>query len=121
MGLGDKVSGRIKKAAGDLTDNESLHRKGRAEERKGEAKEELEQAREEALDRRRLALHLEQHAVRVVAHEAAEPELLGQPEDVRAEPDALDGALHAGAHAAAGRERGAHRCGRRRISDRTRP
>ena len=79
------------------------------------------QAPKEALDRRGVALDLQEHAVRVVAHEAAQPELLGQPEDVRPEPDALDGALHAGAHAAAGRERGAHRCGRRRISDRTRP
>ncbi|MEA2312842.1 MAG: CsbD-like [Solirubrobacteraceae bacterium] len=50
MGLTDKISGRVKKAAGDLTDDASLRRKGRQEERKGEAKEELErdQARADA-------------------------------------------------------------------------
>ncbi|MGO9890413.1 MAG: CsbD family protein [Solirubrobacteraceae bacterium] len=41
MGITDKVTGRIKKAAGDLTDDASLRREGRQEERKGEAKEEL--------------------------------------------------------------------------------
>ena len=41
MGITDKISGRVKKAAGDLTDDASLRREGRTEERKGEAKEEL--------------------------------------------------------------------------------
>ncbi len=41
MGITDKVTGRIKKAAGDLADDPSLRREGRQEERKGEAKEEL--------------------------------------------------------------------------------
>jgi uncharacterized protein YjbJ (UPF0337 family) len=41
MGIGDKVSGRVKQAAGDLTGNASLRREGAREERKGEAKEEL--------------------------------------------------------------------------------
>ena len=41
MGLKDKIGARIKKLAGDLTDDPSLRRKGRQEERKGEAKEEL--------------------------------------------------------------------------------
>ena len=48
MGITDKISGRIKKAAGDITDDQSLHRKGRQEERKGEAKEELADAHEKA-------------------------------------------------------------------------
>ena len=50
MGITDKLTGRVKKAAGDLTDDGSLRRKGRQEERKGEAKEELErdQARADA-------------------------------------------------------------------------
>jgi uncharacterized protein YjbJ (UPF0337 family) len=48
MGITDKISGRLKKATGDLTDNASLRRKGRAEERKGEAKEELSNAQEKA-------------------------------------------------------------------------
>ncbi len=39
MGITDKISGRIKKAAGDLSDDASLRRRGRQEERKGEAKD----------------------------------------------------------------------------------
>jgi uncharacterized protein YjbJ (UPF0337 family) len=41
MSIKDKITGRVKKAAGDIADDESLHREGRQEERKGEAKEEL--------------------------------------------------------------------------------
>jgi uncharacterized protein YjbJ (UPF0337 family) len=46
MSFTDKITGRIKKAAGDLADDASLRRKGRDEERKGEAKDELERSRE---------------------------------------------------------------------------
>jgi uncharacterized protein YjbJ (UPF0337 family) len=46
MGLTDKVTGRVKKAVGDLTDDASLRREGRQEERKGEAKEELDREQE---------------------------------------------------------------------------
>jgi len=48
MGIQDKITGRIKQAAGDLTGDKELRAKGIAEERKGEAKEELERARAEA-------------------------------------------------------------------------
>ena len=48
MSITDKVTGRIKKAAGDLTDDASLRREGRREERKGEAKEELADAQDKA-------------------------------------------------------------------------
>jgi uncharacterized protein YjbJ (UPF0337 family) len=48
MGLKDKVTGRVKKAAGDLMDDASLRNQGRKEERKGEAKEELDRAHEKA-------------------------------------------------------------------------
>ena len=48
MGITDKLTGRVKKAAGDLTDDASLRREGRKEERKGEAKEELAEAHEKA-------------------------------------------------------------------------
>ena len=48
MGLLDKVTGRAKQAAGDLTDDASLRREGRQEERKGEAKDELSNAQERA-------------------------------------------------------------------------
>jgi uncharacterized protein YjbJ (UPF0337 family) len=46
MSITDKITGRVKQAAGDLTGSDSLKREGRQEERKGEAKE--EQARAEA-------------------------------------------------------------------------
>jgi uncharacterized protein YjbJ (UPF0337 family) len=48
MGITDKISGRVKKAAGDLADDASLRREGRQEERKGEAKEERDELRERA-------------------------------------------------------------------------
>jgi uncharacterized protein YjbJ (UPF0337 family) len=48
MGLLDKITGRAKKAAGDVTDDPSLRREGRREERKGEAKDELSDANERA-------------------------------------------------------------------------
>jgi uncharacterized protein YjbJ (UPF0337 family) len=48
MGLTDKVTGRIKQAAGDLTDDASLRREGTKEERKGEAKDELARSEERA-------------------------------------------------------------------------
>jgi uncharacterized protein YjbJ (UPF0337 family) len=48
MSITDKITGRIKKAAGDLADDPSLRRQGRQEERKGQAKEELAEAHEKA-------------------------------------------------------------------------
>ena len=48
MGIFDKITGRAKKAAGDITDDASLRRKGKREERKGETKEELDRAQEKA-------------------------------------------------------------------------
>jgi uncharacterized protein YjbJ (UPF0337 family) len=44
MSILDKLTGRTKKAAGDLAGDESLRRQGRREERKGEAKEKLDRA-----------------------------------------------------------------------------
>jgi uncharacterized protein YjbJ (UPF0337 family) len=48
MGIVDKLTGRVKQAAGDLADDSSLRREGRQEERKGEAKEELGNAQRRA-------------------------------------------------------------------------
>jgi uncharacterized protein YjbJ (UPF0337 family) len=48
MGTTDKITGRIKKAAGELADDQSLRRKGRQEERKGKAKDELRRTQEKA-------------------------------------------------------------------------
>ena len=51
MSLGDKVSGRIKKAAGDLTGDAATRKQGRDEERKGEAKDQLARAEERQQDK----------------------------------------------------------------------
>jgi uncharacterized protein YjbJ (UPF0337 family) len=48
VGLLDKLTGRAKKAAGDLADDASLRRQGRREEEKGEKKEQLGEAQEKA-------------------------------------------------------------------------
>lgn len=46
MSFIDKLTGRVKKAAGDLAGDPSLRREGRREERKGVAKDELARAEE---------------------------------------------------------------------------
>jgi uncharacterized protein YjbJ (UPF0337 family) len=51
MSLWDKITGRAKKAAGDIADDSSLRREGRQEERKGEAKDELSNAQDRVEDK----------------------------------------------------------------------
>ena len=46
MSILDKIMGRGKQAAGDLTGDASLRQQGRREERKGEEKEKLAEAQE---------------------------------------------------------------------------
>jgi uncharacterized protein YjbJ (UPF0337 family) len=46
MSILDKILGRGKKAAGDLTGDASLREQGRREERKGEEKEKLAEAQD---------------------------------------------------------------------------
>jgi len=46
MSILDKITGRAKKAAGDLTNDPSLRGEGRREERKGEEKEKLAEAQD---------------------------------------------------------------------------
>ena len=48
MSLIDKITGRTKKAAGDLAGDPSLRREGQQEERKGDAKDELVRDQERA-------------------------------------------------------------------------
>jgi uncharacterized protein YjbJ (UPF0337 family) len=57
--LTDKITGRIKKAAGDLADDASLRHEGRKEEAKGEAKEEAARAQERAEEKAREVEDLE--------------------------------------------------------------
>jgi len=51
MSLIDKLTGRAKQAAGDVTGDKSLRRRGRKEETKGEKKEELGRAEERVEDK----------------------------------------------------------------------
>jgi uncharacterized protein YjbJ (UPF0337 family) len=46
MGILDKITGRAKKAAGDVTGDSKLRNQGRHEERKGEEKEKLAEAQD---------------------------------------------------------------------------
>jgi uncharacterized protein YjbJ (UPF0337 family) len=59
MGLIDKLTGRTKKAAGDLADDPSLRREGRKEERKGEEKEQLADAQDRVEDKAKDVADLE--------------------------------------------------------------
>ena len=61
MGITDKVSGRTKKAAGDLTGNRRLYNQGAREERKGEAKEQARRASDRA-DRKAAEVRSLEHA-----------------------------------------------------------
>lgn len=47
-GFVDRISGRVKKAAGDLVDDPGLREQGANEERKADAKEELARAQQSA-------------------------------------------------------------------------
>jgi uncharacterized protein YjbJ (UPF0337 family) len=51
MGILDKITGRAKKAAGDIADDPSLRREGRQEERKGEEKDKLADAQDRVEDK----------------------------------------------------------------------
>ncbi|MQA75147.1 MAG: CsbD family protein [Solirubrobacterales bacterium] len=59
MSILDKITGRAKKAAGDLTGDRGLRSQGAREERKGEAKEEAQQAEEQASQKRGEAADLD--------------------------------------------------------------
>jgi uncharacterized protein YjbJ (UPF0337 family) len=51
MSILDKITGRTKKAAGDLTGDAGMRRQGAREERKGEAKEQLDNAQDKVQDK----------------------------------------------------------------------
>ena len=61
MSAGDKISGRIKKAAGDLTGDRELYREGVRDERKGKARTEARAARTRA-DRKAEEVRSLEHA-----------------------------------------------------------
>ena len=59
MSIIDKITGRAKKAAGDLADDASLRRQGQKEEAKGDAKERQARAEERADEEAQRAADLE--------------------------------------------------------------
>jgi uncharacterized protein YjbJ (UPF0337 family) len=59
MGITDKISGRVKQAAGSLTGDASTRRKGELEERKGDVKNEAAEAEMHAETKAREAEDLE--------------------------------------------------------------
>jgi uncharacterized protein YjbJ (UPF0337 family) len=70
MGLQDKITGRIKQAAGDLTGDQGLRAEGLREERKGQAKEELDQANAAADAKAQEVAALERQSARTKSQRA---------------------------------------------------
>jgi uncharacterized protein YjbJ (UPF0337 family) len=62
-GITDKITGKAKQVAGDLTNNEKTRREGKLEERKGEKKDELADAEERANERAAEVADLERKTV----------------------------------------------------------
>ena len=59
MSILDKITGRAKKAAGDVSGDGSLRREGRREERKGEEKDKLADAQDRVEEKSRDVADLE--------------------------------------------------------------
>jgi uncharacterized protein YjbJ (UPF0337 family) len=59
MSILDKITGRAKKAAGDVAGDSSLRREGSREERKGEEKEKLADAQDRVEEKSRDVADLE--------------------------------------------------------------
>ena len=59
MSILDKITGRAKKAAGDITDDASMRQQGRKEEAKGDAKESAARKQESADAEKERAAKLE--------------------------------------------------------------
>jgi uncharacterized protein YjbJ (UPF0337 family) len=63
-GLIDRITGRAKKAAGDLADDPELRAQGAREERKADAKDELARAQQQADQKAEEVAQLERDSVR---------------------------------------------------------
>jgi uncharacterized protein YjbJ (UPF0337 family) len=59
VGILDKITGRAKQAAGDVTDDPTLRQQGKKEEQKGDAKERQARAEERADEEAARAARLE--------------------------------------------------------------
>ena len=60
MGIMDKITGRAKQAAGDVTDSAHLRQQGQKEEAKGDAQERAAEKQEEANAESQRAQNLDQ-------------------------------------------------------------
>jgi uncharacterized protein YjbJ (UPF0337 family) len=78
-GLGDKISGRVKQAAGDLVDDQGLREQGLREERKADAKQELARAQREADERAEEVARLERESART--HNERRADSAGAPRE----------------------------------------
>lgn len=84
MSLTDKISGRLKQAAGDLTGSEGLRRQGRQEERKADAKQELA-AKEAELKATEARADVRRDSAERRAAEAARKEFAKAERDIQRE------------------------------------
>jgi uncharacterized protein YjbJ (UPF0337 family) len=66
-GLVDRITGRVKKAAGDLAGDSELHGQGVQDERKADAKDELAQAQQDADRQAEEVARLERETARTAA------------------------------------------------------
>ena len=73
MGIEDKVSGRVKQAAGGLTGSEALRRDGLEDERRGEAREEAARQQEAADQQQQRADEKAREAERLEQGGGSEP------------------------------------------------
>jgi hypothetical protein len=92
MGIQDKISGRVKQAAGDLLGHEGLKRQGRQEERKADAEVEAREAKAradaEAGRAEQIKQEAEQRAAAAARREFAKAEAQIEREEIRV--DAAD-------------------------------
>ena len=86
MGITEKVSGRFKKAAGDVTGNRDLYESGVADERKGKAREQARRARERA-DRKADEVRSLEHATNpdALAEDTTKEELYERAQELGVE------------------------------------
>lgn len=72
-GLIDRITGRAKKAAGDLADDPELRAQGVREEQKADAKDELARAQQQADQKADEVARLERESARTRSDRGSEP------------------------------------------------
>jgi uncharacterized protein YjbJ (UPF0337 family) len=90
-GLVDKITGRVKKAAGDLVDDPGLREQGIRDERKATAKDELARAQREADERAEEVARLERQTARTRTQRRGHADGDGAEGPVAADPAGGEG------------------------------